>query len=170
LQSFDYAQPGAYFLTICAFERNSLFGRVRGDAVELSEIGRVVNAAWRELPRRFAHVQLDAYVIMPNHLHGILLLRRRESRDRARSEAYQKPVRGSLPTIVRSFKATASGRIKEAGIQLPHPVWQRNYFERVLRTGKEVMAATRYILENPARWRFDHENPDRERALGRAGW
>ena len=161
LQGFDYAQPGAYFLTICTFERRILFGRIRGDAVELSEIGRVVNAAWLGLSRRFAHVELGTHVIMPNHLHAILLLHRREGRGASRNEAFQKPVRGSLPTIVRSFKATASARIKESGIALSHPLWQRNYFERALRKGKEFTAATRYILENPARWQFDRENPSR---------
>jgi len=161
LPCFDYAQPGAYFLTICAFDRKSIFGHMSGNVVELFALGQCVNAAWLELPRRFAHVELGTYVIMPNHLHALLLLHRQEARGGSTREAFQKPVRGSLPTIIRSFKGTASVRIKEAGIRLAHPVWQRNYFERVVRNGKEFTAAMRYILENPVRWRFDHENPER---------
>ncbi len=161
LPGFDYSQAGVCFVTICAFERRCLFGRMRDDAVDLSAIGRIVQACWLKLPQRFAHAELDAYVVMPNHLHGILLLQRTPRREAGHAEAFQKPVAGSLPTIIRSFKAEVSVQVKQAGVQPSHPVWQRNYFERVLRNGKEYSAAARYILENPARWRFDHENAER---------
>jgi putative transposase len=161
LPGFNYSQAGVYFVTICAFERRCLFGRMRDDAVDLGAIGRIVQARWLEMPQRFAHAELDAYVVMPNHLHGILLLHRTPARDPGHAEGFQKPVAGSLPTIIRSFKAEVSARAKHAGVQPGHPVWQRNYFERVLRDGKEYSAAARYILENPARWHFDHENPER---------
>jgi REP-associated tyrosine transposase len=161
LQGFGYQQPGVYFLTICAFEKKPIFGHMRGDAVELSPIGRVVRECWVQIPRHFRHAELDAFVVMPNHLHGIVLLHRRPGRVAVEAEAFRKPVSGSVPTIVRSFKSAVSARVRDRGLALPHSVWQRNYFERVIRNGREFTQVMRYILENPARWQYDEENPDR---------
>jgi len=129
--------------------------------VEPSALGRVVPECWVQIPRHFSAAELDAFVIMPNHLHGLVLLNNRPRGVAVNAEAFQKPVAGSVPTIVRSFKSAVSARAKQAGVALSHPVWQRNYFERVLRNGRELTQAMRYILENPARWQFDVENPER---------
>ena len=105
-------------------------------------------------------------MVMPNHMHGILGLTvgaryivpfDREART---PEKFQKPVKGSIPTVVRTFKAAVARRAKkELGIS-SNEIWQRNYFERVLRDGKEYADASRYILENPQRWEWDRENPE----------
>ena len=148
-------------MTICAYQKTCLFGSVRDDKVELTALGRIVQECWVAIPQHFPRAEVVAHVIMPNHVHGIVVLHARVRDKRERPEAFQKPVAGSVPTLVRSLKGAVTARAHRAGIKLPHPVWQRNYFERVLRNGKEYTDAMRYILENPMRWQSDEENPER---------
>ena len=163
LPGFDYAETGRYFVTLCACDMHCLFGRMENGAVLLGPIGQIADSRWREIPSHFPHVLLDAFVVMPNHVHGILILTRGQGADRhgnavplqGMPEGFQRPVAGSIPTIVRSYKSAVTyqaGRIlRRKGMRL----WQSNYFERVLRDDKEYLAASRYILENPSAWHRD---------------
>jgi REP element-mobilizing transposase RayT len=162
LPGFHYAREGAYFLTICAFQKRCLFGTVRGEEVELSDLGRIVAECWTAIPQHFPHAELTPHIVMPNHVHGIVVLNSGARPAKGQTEAYQKPVAGSVATLVRGFKAAVTLRARRAAMALPHPIWQRNYFERVLRSGKQYTDALRYILENPTRWQFDKENPQRK--------
>jgi REP element-mobilizing transposase RayT len=168
LPGADYANAGAYFVTICAAEGREIFGSVEGGQVLLTELGKVVRGCLVQIPKHFANATLKEFVIMPNHLHAILALgvgaRYIVPFDqRARTpEAFQKPVKASIPTIVRAFKAAVT---RQAGKELGRAgqeIWQRNYFERVIRDGKEFADASRYIGENPMKWEWDHENPWRK--------
>ncbi len=161
LPGFRYAQTGAYFLTICAYRKKCIFGQVRDNGVELTALGQIVAECWAALPQHFPHVEVPAHVVMPNHLHGIVVLDAEGHREKEGPEAFQKPVAGSVPTLARSLKAAVTLRARRVGLAPSHPVWHRNYFERVLRNSEEYTAATRYILENPMRWQFDEENPQR---------
>src|SRR5438094_1023495 len=166
LRGADYSEPGAYFITICAAQRRSIFGKIDKERIILSPLGEIVRACWIEIPEHFPRASADQFVVMPNHMHGILGLTvgaryivpfDREART---PEKFQKPVKGSIPTVVRTFKAAVARRAKkELGIS-SNDIWQRNYFERVLRDGKEYADASRYILENPQRWEWDRENPE----------
>ena len=160
LPAFRYGQPGSYFLTICAYEKNCIFGRVSDSTVELTALGQIVSECWIAIPQHFPHAETTAHVVMPNHLHGIVIFRTTGHEDADRSEAFQKPVAGSLPTVVRSYKAAVRLEAKRAGVAIQR-VWQRGYFERVIRNEKEFWAAVQYITENPARWELDRENPMR---------
>jgi REP element-mobilizing transposase RayT len=124
----------------------------------MTALGRIVSECWISIPEHFPHAEVITHVVMPNHMHGIVVLHAGARGGREQSERFQKPVAGSLPTLVRSFKAAVTRRAKRAGLA-SHPIWQRNYFERVIRNEKEYWAAARYILENPARWNLDRENP-----------
>jgi REP element-mobilizing transposase RayT len=133
----------------------------------LKPLGKIVQECWVQIPAHFPTATLQEFVVMPNHLHGIIGLtvgaRYIVPLDqRARSpERFQKPVKGSIPTIVRTFKAAVVRQAKkELGME-GTAIWQRNYFERVLRDGKEYANASRYILENPQRWDCDKENQNR---------
>jgi len=139
LAGYDYSRVGAYFVTVCAVDRKCLFGEIVLDKMHLSQIGAMVASCWLEIPRHFPNVTLDEFVIMPNHLHGILLL------DVVAGHA--RP----LPTILGSFKSAVS---RLAGL----PVWQRSYWDRVLRNEAELNQTRRYIEENPSRWSTDKEN------------
>jgi putative transposase len=167
LQGADYSDPGAYFVTICAASHRNIFGRIENGLSVLKPLGKIVRECWVQIPTHFPAATLKEFVVMPNHLHGIVGLtvgaRYIVPLDRrARTpECFQKPVKGSIPTIVRTFKAAVVRKAKkELGIQ-GHTIWQRNYFERVLRDGKEYSDASRYILENPQHWERDKENQNR---------
>jgi len=163
----DYTEPGAYFVTICAAERNNVFGRIEGSDVKLSPLGNIVRACWVQIPEHFPAATLKEFVVMPNHVHGILALTVGAryivpiDRTARMPERFQKPVQGSIPTIIRTCKAAVARLArKELGIDR-NQIWQRNYFERVLRDGQEYSDASRYILENPQRWEWDKENQNR---------
>ena len=174
LPSFDYSSPGAYFVTVCTKNRLCMFGEVTGGEVKLSPFGHIVMRCWHDLENHYAHVELDAFVVMPNHIHGIVVLpdvdRRADvgagfepARPTARNRSH------GLPEIVRAFKTFSSRRINEAKATPGESVWQRNYYERVIRDEAELDRARQYILGNPANWSRDSENPDVSRSSGLGG-
>lgn len=172
LPAFDYAQPGAYYVTIVAWQREYLFGDIVNGEMKLSKLGLVAKQQWEKLPIRFPNIDLGAFVIMPNHMHGIIVIMSGrgtaghpknlggESIRRAPThEQFQKPVKGSIPTIVRSYKSAVSNRINLIRGTQDVPVWQRNYYEHVIRNDKDVQNKTDYINANPLLWEQDEENP-----------
>jgi REP element-mobilizing transposase RayT len=167
LHGADYSEPGAYFVTICAAERRNVFGKIDEGRAFLSLLGEIARACWVQIPAHFPAASLKEFVVMPNHLHGIIGLtvgaRYIVPLDLSarRPERFKKPVKGSIPTIVRTFKAAVARRAKKELGMDGGDIWQRNYFERVLRDGKEYTDASKYILENPMRWEWDEENKDR---------
>jgi REP element-mobilizing transposase RayT len=169
---YDYSQPGAYFVTMVAWHRECLFGEVVDGKMKLSKFGLVATQQWEKLPKRFRNIELGAFVIMPNHMHGIIVIMAGrgtaenlqsldgESTRRAPTqEQFQKPVKGSIPTIVRSYKSAVSYRINLIRDTQDIPVWQRNYYEHVIRDDKDLQKKTDYINANPLLWDQDEENP-----------
>ena len=149
-------------MTICAWGKRYRFGVVRENVVHLNRLGHALGECWEEIPRHFAEVELDAFVVMPNHLHGIVVIHEAEGTAcRAPTvERYGKPVRGSLPTIVRSFKSAATRTGRE--ILAPGAVvWQRGYYEHIIRDEHSWQKVREYIATNPERWGTDWENPQR---------
>ncbi|HEV2197339.1 MAG TPA: hypothetical protein VGR55_17265, partial [Candidatus Acidoferrum sp.] len=125
----DYSEPGGYFLTICASGRKQIFARMDTDRVVLSQLGEIVRTCWIQIPEHFPHASLEEFVVMPNHVHGIIALHSRKRNDEApvgaryivpssgtahTPERFQKPVRGSIPTIVRTFKAAVTRTAKKS--------------------------------------------------------
>jgi putative transposase len=188
LKGYDYTQPGAYFVTLVTQEREFLFGKIDCGEMQLSSIGLVAQTEWLRLTRRFQHVELDEFVVMPNHVHGIVVII-----DRGRGtgisdeeevtavhpraptiERFGMPVPGSIPTILRSYKSLVTQRAQwisrgtgmiPLGLnppidpRAPTTVWQRNYYEHVIRDEAEWDRIREYIRENPRRWSEDRENP-----------
>ena len=163
LKGYDYTAEGLYFVTIRSYEKRCVFGRIVEGRAVLNPAGVLVRECWTSIPLHFAHTQLHEFVIMPNHLHGIVEI----CAGLGRSSAA--PLRGTVPSvrpgslgaIVRSFKGAATRRVREE-LKWTEPVWQRNYFEAVMHDGEEFSKAVPYILENPARWEWDRENPERK--------
>ncbi len=166
LPGYDYAQPGAYFITVCTAGRRPVLASVVGDEAALSPAGRAVLACWEAIPRHFTNVDLDAFVIMPNHIHGIVTILPAEgvgAKHLALSDA--SPARvpdkprgtrpGSLAAVVQNLKSVSARRVNALRGRPGEAVWQRGYFERVIRTDKEMNALREYILGNPARWAED---------------
>jgi REP element-mobilizing transposase RayT len=164
LPGYVYAQAGWYFVTICTRERKCLFGDVEGGTMRLNPDGQIVKELWEDLPNHFQYLTLEQFTLMPNHLHGILIIaeHRRGTACRAptRSEAFGKPVPGSLPTIILSFKSAAPKSINHIRSSPSALVWQRNYYEHVIRNEKTLNRIRQYIIDNPAKWGEDPENPD----------
>jgi REP element-mobilizing transposase RayT len=169
LKGYDYSQAGAYFVTIVTYQRDLLFGEIKNGEMHLNALGGIADECWRAIPDHFPNVELAAHVVMPNHMHGILVFNNndvdanaststgRGTIYRAPTEQFQKPVPGSLPTIVRTYKSAVTRRIgREYNIT---GIWQRNYYEHVIRNHEEWDRIHRYIEANPRSWNEDQENP-----------
>lgn len=161
LSRYDYRQSGAYFITVCTKNREFLFGQIADGKMRLNELGMAVLNEWQRTERVRPGIKLDAFVIMPNHLHGILFLVYAEgtARRAPTEEVFGRPVSGSLPTIVRSFKSAAAMRINQIRNAPGAPVWQRNYYEQVIRGEEELHRIREYVEKNPVMWETDSENP-----------
>ena len=224
LPGYDYSQPGAYFVTICTLNRACLFGDIVNGVMRLNPMGCMVQECWMAIPQHFPHVVLDAFVVMPNHVHGILVIVEKtnagtphpaeamhsveathsvgamrsvgathdvgatHSAGAMRSvgtphpaEAMRSvgathasplqndntptrprgPKRQSIASIVGSFKSAVTKCINEYRGTPGAPVWQRNYYEHIIRTEESLNRIREYILQNPLRWHLDRENPER---------
>jgi len=168
LQGYDYTQPGAYFVTICTHGHEHLFGDVMDGTMRLNAYGEIVQDEWFKTAHIRTNVMLhpDEFVVMPNHVHGIIWIvddpvgaRRRRA---PTMERFGKPVSGSIPTIVRAFKSAVARRINRMRGTSGGPVWQRNYYEHIIRDERALHAIRRYIVENPLRWDLDRYNAARE--------
>jgi len=174
LQGYDYAQAGAYFVTICTQNQACLFRQVENGVMVPSPYGYLTAQCWQVLPRDFPRVELDVFVLMPNHFHGIIALGRGEafvprSQERLQSpRANASPLRsahgtqpGSLAAIVQNFKSVSTRKINQARATPSLPVWQRNYYEHIIRNEDELLRVREYIVNNPLQWAVDRENPQR---------
>jgi REP element-mobilizing transposase RayT len=176
LKEYDYSQSGAYFITICAYDRKCLFCEIVDGQITLNDVGRMIDEQWQDLKTRFPDIELDECVIMPNHFHGIVMLN---------PENYQTVGAGSscpnettkssgdggredraptLGDIVGYFKYRTTKQINatpETGIK---KLWQRNYYEHVIRNEAKLNEIRQYIVDNPAKWDTDEENPNAQPA------
>ena len=157
----------AYFVTICTRDRACLLGEIVDGEMRLNEAGEIARRCWEEIPRHFPFVELDAFVVMPNHVHGITVIQGRGEKSFAptfapTSTAPTTTIAQSpsitIGSIVRGFKIGVTKWFR-ANTDL-HSIWQRNYHEHVVRNEEELAAIREYILANPARWNEDENNPD----------
>ena len=173
LRGFDYSREGVYFVTVCVQMGNHMFGDVVEGKVRLNAAGQAATKCWLEIPTHFPRVRRDAFIVMPNHLHGIVAIH--DAGDTLRvgaQHAAPLPLRphasvgphgsggaasirvspGSLGAIVRCFKSATTKRINALRQTPGDSVWQRNYYDRIIRNDRELDRARRYIMSNPARW------------------
>lgn len=183
LRDYDYARDGVYYVTVCVHGRECLFGEITDEGMRLSCFGEIVREEWMRSAEIRKEIVLDEFVVMPNHLHGIMVINggvgatgpvarngdaddngddghdratRREGDPAGRPYG---PVSGSVGAIIGQFKSIATKRINALRDNPGCPVWQRNYHERVIRTERELAAIREYIVNNPAQWALDQENP-----------
>lgn len=161
LQVYDYSQAGAYFVTLCTQDATCLFGNIADGEMLLNEAGRVVEMCWKEIPNHFPHVQLDEFVIMPNHVHGILFIgdtpigRAKNFSPLPDPKFLRRPAGTSktLGSVIRGFKIGVTKWLRQnTSIQ---DVWQRNYWEHIVRHDSELTGIREYIHNNPAQWELD---------------
>jgi REP element-mobilizing transposase RayT len=178
LRRFDYAQPGAYFVTMCVQNRECVLGNIVGLPVgahggapafddrdgaahmELSAYGRIVTDGWHHSAQIRQEIELDAFVVMPNHIHGIVVVRGGRAYRRAPlpSDEDQRQPR-SLGSFIAGFKNATTVRINTLRGIPGQPFWQRNYYEHVIRDETELHCIRQYIANNPMQWEMDRENP-----------
>ncbi|HLG22804.1 MAG TPA: transposase [Candidatus Manganitrophaceae bacterium] len=154
LREFDYSQSGAYFITICTKERELW--------LDVPDIKKIVEERWIEIPDHFKNAALDSWVVMPNHIHGIISLMSRVGVQHVEplQNRYQRIIPKSIGSIVRSYKSAVTNQCRKNGFRSFQ--WQRNYYERVIRSEDELNRIRQYIQNNPLNWNTDEENPNRE--------
>ncbi len=177
LEGYDYSSIGGYFVTICTRDRKCLFGEIVHGKMKLSAIGEIARQYWQEIPEHFDNTDLDEFVMMPNHVHGIILILQQKpddcrdvacnvsthnvstdshSKNLAMSAISPKP--GSLGTIIRSYKsAVTRWRGKN---NYPQFSWQPRFYDHIIRNEKSLAAIRQYIYNNPTKWQIDRENSE----------
>jgi putative transposase len=163
LPGFDYSTPGAYFVTVCTAGRRCVLGEVKDDAVAASEVGKAVALSWQEIRSHYAGVETDVFVVMPNHMHGILWLTGEPAVEAgsARPDVADRASPPTLGRILGFFKYHSTARANELRGTPGAPLWQRSYFDHVIRTEVSLQRIREYIHGNPLRWELDRENPHR---------
>jgi putative transposase len=163
LKDYDYAQGGCCFVTVCVQNRLCLFGEVIESRVRLNGAGELINRMWIALPERFPSVALDDWVIMPNHVHGLIVL---EGGQRARADTRPAPTLGDVMSAYKSETTVAYGKgVKDLGWQpFEGKLWQRDYFDHIVRSEADLERIREYIAFNPGRWEEDRENPHNHRS------
>lgn len=170
LKGFDYSFPGFYFVTICTKNMNHYFGKIQNGKMMLNKYGRIIDNKWNWLKSNFNYIELDTFIIMPNHVHGIIYIY---------NYNYDKKILGTgravgtghavgtgrdlslpkikpLPEIIGAFKTTSSKLIHEYG--LAEFQWQRSFHDRIVRNENELERIRNYIKNNPVKWGLDRNN------------
>ena len=167
LKGYDYAQPGAYFVTICTNNRCCIFGDIADGVMQLSEMGKIVDVCWRETPLHFPNTRVDVFQIMPNHVHGIVEIgeKRVEVRhavplQKYNGEKFGKPRPGTVSTILRSFKAAVTIEVHKLNLFLDESLWQSRFYDHIIRDDKDFFFIEQYIRLNPLLWYLDTDDPD----------
>jgi putative transposase len=169
---YDYSDEGFYFITICAAGKKCFFGTVDDFEMRLSEIGEIAQKFWEEIPLHFDNTKLHEFIIMPNHLHGIIQIIPGRSRDFAAGDvAVQRlyggdhlimsrisPKASSLSVVIRSYKSACTNFIRNS-FKIPNFEWQERFYDRVIRDEEEFNAIRQYVIDNPLKWELDENNP-----------
>ena len=161
MRDYDYARPGMYFFTICTHHRQLLFGDVINEEMNLNEVGEIVFDEWRKSANIRSELELDAFV-MPNHVHGIIGLKDLNIVGATgRSPSRSGPSKHSLGAFIAGFKSAVAKRVNAVRRTPEIKIWQRNYYEHVIRDEESLSRIREYIVNNPAQWDADPENPAR---------
>jgi REP element-mobilizing transposase RayT len=174
LPNKDYAANGYYFVTICTYKKFCYFGNIFNGHMQLSQVGKIAQKHWQEIPNHFSHVYIDAYIIMPNHVHGIIIIDRPpsisnvETRYIASLQSSSQPTNksnkfaslkpGSLQAIIHAYKASVTRWCRKNGDDIF--CWQSRFYEHIIRNDGSLDKIREYILNNPTKWSEDENNPN----------
>ncbi|MDR1277062.1 MAG: transposase [Candidatus Accumulibacter sp.] len=176
MKSYDYSRAGAYFITVCTQDRACSLGEIVNGEMRLNDMGEIVVSVWRAISKHFPNVTTDEFIVMPNHIHGIVVIADASVGATHASPLHASPLhasplhalrgrtsgpsRGSIGAIIGSFKSAVAKRVNESRGVMGVSVWQRNYYENVIRNDDALNHARQYIIDNPAQWAMDRENPE----------
>lgn len=172
LKGYDYSQNGAYFITICVQDRRSLFGKIVNGEMQLNQFGVIVRDEWLKTSEMRKNIEMDEFAIMPNHMHGIIVIDNAPegtgtmdlgtgTLQRAPTvEQFGKPTSNTIPTIIRGYKGAVTKQINTIQISAgkynkPERIWQKNYYEHVIRNEVSLNKIREYIMTNPLNWKED---------------
>ncbi len=168
LPEYDYSQSGIYFVTICCYQKQRYFGEINGKRMSLSTIGQMAKTCWLEIPKHFSNVKLNEFIIMPNHMHGLIqiddyvenvgaqhVVPLRDKTLKSQNK-FQHIIPRSLGVIIRGYKSTVTNSCRVNN--LANIIWQRNYYERIIRNDDELNRVREYIKNNPVNWQTDRNN------------
>src|SRR4051812_36442607 len=150
LQDYDYAQAGTYYITLCASQRQRLFGQIVGGQMVLSDLGHAAEREWLQTPHMRPNVGLDAFVVMPDHFHAVVVITQRA--EVATASGFRSPSH-TLGAIIRGFKAAMTRQANTLWGTSRQLLWQRNYYEHIIRNDADLDRIRRYIAANPMRWK-----------------
>ena len=180
LREWDYSWPWWYYVTICAYERRCIFGEVINDKMRLNDIGEIVREEWMKTPTIRPEIELDGFVVMPNHVHGIIIINdtvgatgpvarrgnyNKQERATRRVAPTKRLVSGSLGAIIGQFKSKAAKRINAMRGAPDETVWQRGYHDHIVRNEADLHRIRTYIEYNPLQWSIDEENPKDKKSM-----
>ncbi len=158
LKDYDYSQPGGYFITVCTANKQRVFGNISNDQTDPNRFGLIVREEWLKTAAIRPYVELDAFVVMPNHFHGILLIA--EDSGATQRVAATRTLRPhSVGSIIGQFKSASTKSIRRSGLETF--AWQRNFYEHIIRNEDDLAEIREYIIGNPAKWSEDEDNPER---------
>ncbi|MEK7166984.1 MAG: transposase [Patescibacteria group bacterium] len=153
-ENYNYSQSGWYFVTICVKNKEKFFGEIKNNEMILNECGKIIKNQWLWLKKQFCYIQLDEYVIMPNHIHGILVITNDNGMDKSRPVPTKKIK--SLSELIGAFKTTSSKLIHKN--ELENFQWQRSFYDHIIRNEKSLNNIREYIDNNPLKWTMDRNN------------
>ena len=156
LKDFDYSTTGYYFVTICIVRMGIYLGRIFNGEIKLNRNGEIINECWQDLPNHYPNCELDEYIIMPDHFHGIITIESGYTSKVNKNEIVKK-LHG-LSEIIRGFKTFSSRRINEKLKEPGNFRWQKSFYDRIIRNEKELFNIRRYIQQNPLKWEIEKEN------------
>lgn len=159
LSAYDYSQSNYYYLTICTQNRIKYFDNIENNQIFLNEYGKIINQQWQWLSKKYSYVGLDKFIVMPNHIHGILIINNSTRTGRDLSLRIQNNKIKSLSSLIGAFKTTSAKSIRQKN--LPDFKWQWSFYDHIIRNGKSLNEIRGYITNNPSTWNKDENNNTR---------
>ncbi|MDP3582226.1 MAG: transposase [Ignavibacteria bacterium] len=165
LKEWDYSSPWWYYVTINTKDHVEYFGKVEDEKMLLNEIGKIVDGYWNQIPKHFEMIELDSYVVMPNHVHGIIIINGTQNVEtchgmslQSKKNEFSKPIKNSLSVIVNQFKGAVKRHCNKSNAEKFE--WQRGFYDRIIRNEKELYNIRKYIEQNPLRWDLEKSQPE----------
>ena len=170
LKEYDYSTTGYYYVTICTYNREEIFEKCKNAVgaplacarIELSIIGKIIDRQWNDIKNQYDNVELDEYIIMPNHIHGILIISKREGASPS----------STISQIIRSFKSKSALEyikyINDNNLNVSGKIWQRSFYDHIIRNDKSLDKIREYISNNPLKWDDDENNIKNNKLTGQA--
>jgi len=165
LKEYDYSNTGYYYVTICTDNRLEIFGRIEIDKMGVNQYGNIAKSAWLDLPNHHNNVQLDEFIVMPNHVHGIIKIKNPVGAGPARP--VNDPTNNNLSVIVGSYKSSVTKQINRVNNNTFK--WQRSFYDHIIRTDEALYNIREYIISNPSKWDDDENNIKNYSLKGKAG-